>query len=86
MADDSRNLSPDDALKRLQMAYGIEWMVWYVPCFDGHKGYIAWCAKRHADGARLHATQPGHLSEYLEAANAEAEALRAATAQRERPA
>lgn len=71
--DDSWNLRPDDAQRRLQMAYGIEWMIWYVPLAVGG---MTWCAKRHADGSLLHATRPNHLAEYIAAANAEAQALR----------
>jgi len=84
MTHDSWNLSPDDALKRLQAAHGSAWMIWYVPCYDGHKSYIRWCARRHADRALLHSTQPHHLAEYVEAANAEAEALRVALCERDK--
>lgn len=73
MADDSWNLTPDDAQRRLQMAYGIEWMIWYVPLAVGG---LTWCAKRHADGALVHAAQPDHLAEYIAAANEEMKTLR----------
>ncbi len=74
MADGSWDIAAEEALARLRAAYGSAWMVWHVPCWDGRRRWLTWCAKRHADGARLHATQPGHLAEYLAAADAAAAA------------
>ena len=69
MADGSWDLAPEDTLKRLQEDCGAGWMIWLVPCWDGHKRWLTWCARRHADGALLHATQPEHLAEYIAAAD-----------------
>ena len=69
MTDGFSDPVAEDDLRRLQAACGTGWMIWYVPCCDGRRRWLTWCAKRLADGAPLHATQPEHLAEYIAAAN-----------------
>ena len=49
-------------LSWLQGLFG-GWHVWYVPCFDGNRAYLTWCARRHSDGKLLNADSAGHLAE-----------------------
>ena len=39
------------------------WHVWYVPCFNGNRAYLTWCARRRDDGKLLNADSAGHLAE-----------------------
>lgn len=58
----------DAALALLQKNHP-GWHVWYVPLAGGGE---RWCATRHADRAHVEASQPAHLAEYMNAADAEA--------------
>lgn len=54
----------DTALEWLRASYP-DWHVWIVYTWDGMKGGIVWCARRHTDGKVVNAESPGHLAEYV---------------------
>ncbi len=72
--EDPWDLPAAEALQRLRAHHGATWLIWYVPCWDGRRHWLTWCARRHADRALLHATRPAHLAEYINAVDAEAAA------------